>query len=106
MRVLLALLLLTASSWAQQQSPDQLLRDAIQAQQSGDYQTAITKYRELLALRADNVQAKVNLGAALSHVGQFDEAITIYTSALPVIKEKNPVRLNLGLAYYKKGDLA
>jgi tetratricopeptide (TPR) repeat protein len=106
MRLFVALMLLTAASWAQQPDPDQLLRDAIQAQQGGDYPTAITGYRRLLELRPDNVQAKVNLGAALSHVGQFDEAIAIYKSVLPVLKDKNPVRLNLGLAYYKKGELA
>ena len=105
MRLVFALLVFTAVARAQQPDPDQLLRDAIQAQQSGDYQTAIKEYRKLLELRPDNVQAKVNLGAALSHVGEFDEAITIYKSALAAIKEKNPVRLNLGLAYYKKGDL-
>ncbi|SRR6266496_636678 len=106
MRLLVALILFTAASWAQQQGPDQLLSDAVRAQQSGDYPTAITDYRRLLELRPDNVQAKVNLGAALAHVGQFDEAIAIYQSALPALKDKNPVRLNLGLAYYKRGDLA
>ena len=106
MRFLFCLILLTAASWAQAQNPDQLLDNAIQAQQSGDYQTAITDYRKFLDLRPDNIQAKVNFGAALSHVGQFDEAIAIYKSALPVLKDKNPVLLNLGLAYYKKGDLA
>jgi tetratricopeptide (TPR) repeat protein len=106
MRLLYVLLLVTVASWAQQQEPDQLLSSAIQAQQSGDYQTAISDYHKYLALRPENLQAKVNLGAALSHVGQFDEAITIYKSALPALKDKNPVLLNLGLAYYKKGDLA
>ncbi len=105
MRSLVALLVLAAAVWAQQ-DPDQLLRDAIQAQQSGNYQTAIANYRKLLQVRPDNVQAKVNLGAALARVGQFDEAIAVYKSALPGLKDKNPVRLNLGLAYYKKGELA
>ena len=105
MRSLIALVVLAAAAWAQQ-DPEQLLRDAIQAQQSGNYQTAITDYRKFLDLRPDNVQAKVNLGAALAHVGQFDEAIAVYKSALPALKDKNPVRLNLGLAYYKKGELA
>lgn len=89
-----------------QQNPDQLLSAAIQSQQHGDYQSAIREYREVLKLRPDTVEAKVNLGAALSHVGQFDEAIELYRSALPVVAFKNPVRLDLGLAYYKKGDLA
>jgi tetratricopeptide (TPR) repeat protein len=67
---------------------------------------AITDYRKFLELRPDNVEAKVNLGAALAKVGQFDDAITAYRAALPSLADKNPVRLNLGLAYYKKGDMA
>ena len=105
MRLILVLLLSGTVSLAQQQDPDQLLNDAIQAQQGGNYQLAITEYREFLKLRPDNVVAKLYLGAALAHVGQFDEAISVYQSALPSLKDKNPVRLNLGLAYYKKGDL-
>lgn len=106
MRLLLILVFLATASAAQQRDPDRLLSDAIQAQQRGDYQSAITGYRELLQLRPDNVEAKVNLGAALAHVGQFDEAITMYRSALPSLTDKKMVLLNLGLAYYKKGDLA
>lgn len=106
MRWLLMLVLLVAASPAQQRDPDRLLGDAIHAQQRGDYETAIANYRELLQLRPDNVEAKVNLGAALAHVGQFDDAIAMYKSALPALKDKNMVLLNLGLAYYKKGDLA
>jgi Flp pilus assembly protein TadD len=104
MRLILLLVLLVAAS--QQPDPDRLMGDAIQAQQRGDYQTAINQYREVLELRPDNVEAKVNLGAALAHLGRFDEAIATYRSALPSLKDKNPVLLNLGLAYYKKGDLA
>ena len=106
MRLMLMLALLVATSPAQQRDPDRLLGDAIHAQQRGDYQTAITDYRELLQLRPDNVEAKVNLGAALAHVGQFDDAIAMYKSALSSLKDKSMALLNLGLAYYKKGDLA
>jgi len=48
--------------------------------------------------------SKVNLGAALVHVGDFDGAIAMYKSALPSVSQKNAVLLNLALAYYKKGD--
>ncbi|MGO9865301.1 MAG: tetratricopeptide repeat protein [Terriglobales bacterium] len=106
MRLILCLVLFVTVSSAQERDPDKLLNDAIQAQQRGDYQSAITDYRQLLQLRPDHIEAKVNLGAALAHVGQFDEAIAMYRSALPSLKDKNPVLLNLGLAYYKKGDLA
>ena len=53
------------------------------AQQHGDFhQSAIRDYRKVLELRPNEVQAKVNLGRGLAHVGQFDEAITMYRSAL------------------------
>jgi tetratricopeptide (TPR) repeat protein len=89
---------------AQEPNPDQLLKRAIDEQQHGDFSAAIRDYRKVLELRPNEVEAKVNLGAALAHVGQFDEAIAIYRSALTSLKNKNPVLLNLALAYYKRGD--
>lgn len=105
MRLIILILLYAAVAAAQQTNPDQFMSEAIQAQQRGDYQQAIAKYREVLKLRPENVEAKVNLGAALAHVGQFDDAIAMYKSALPSLKNKRMVLLNLGLAYYKKGEL-
>ncbi len=89
---------------AQEANPDLLLERAIEAQQHGNFSEAIRDYREVLKLRPGDVEAKVNLGAALAHVGQFDEAIALYRSALPLLKDKTMVQLNLALAYYKKGD--
>jgi len=94
---------------AQEPTPDQLLAAAIDAQQHGDYPTAISDYRKALELRPNMVEAKVNLGAALVHVGEFDGAIAMYKSALPLLiqnnaSQKNAVLRNLALAYYKKGD--
>ncbi|HEY3974636.1 MAG TPA: tetratricopeptide repeat protein [Candidatus Sulfotelmatobacter sp.] len=89
---------------AQDANPDQLLSRAIDEQQRGDFSAAIRDYRKVIELQPNDVQAKVNLGAALVHVGQFDEAIAMYRASLTSIKDKNPVLLNLALAYYKKGD--
>ena len=100
------LVLFAAAAGAQQADPDQLLRAAISEQQRGDYTASIRDYRKFLEMHPDDVEAKVNLGAALVHVGQFDEGIAMYRSALPSLSDKNPVLLNLGLAYYKKGDFA
>src|SRR5215472_4543653 len=97
---------LLATAGAQQVDPDQLLKAAISEQQRGDYAASIRDYRKFLELHPDDVEAKVNLGAALVHVGQFDDGIAMYRSALPSLSYKNPVLLNLGLAYYKKGDFA
>src|SRR5947207_11181964 len=98
MRLLFLLALLASIASAAQRTPEQLSSDAIQAQERGDYQSAITDYRELLQLRPNDVEAKVNLGAALAHVGEFEDAIAMYRSALPQLKDKNVVLLNLGLA--------
>jgi Flp pilus assembly protein TadD len=105
MRVLALLLaLFPLVPTAQDATPDQLFQRGIDEQQRGDFPAAIRDYRRFLELRPADVQAKVNLGAALVHVGQFDDAIVIYQSALLTLKDKNPVLLNLALAYYKKGD--
>jgi Flp pilus assembly protein TadD len=84
---------------------DQLLRQAIEAQQHGDLDTAIRDYRQLLRLRPDMVGLHVNLGAALADKGQFDQAVAEYVAALPHISDNDSVRVNLGLAYFKKGDM-
>jgi tetratricopeptide (TPR) repeat protein len=102
--ILLVIGLLATLCQAQESNPDQLLKTAISAQQGGDFQTAIHDYRKILELRPDTFEAKVNLGAALVHVGKFDEAIAVYQSALASASEKSPILMNLGLAYYKKGD--
>src|SRR5256885_14667895 len=104
--VLFSFLLSTLVAQSQQLDADQLLKDAISEQQRGDYEAAIRDYRKEIELRPDDAEAKVNLGAALAHVGQFEQAIAAYRAALPLLSFKNPVLLNLGLAYYKKGDFA
>jgi Flp pilus assembly protein TadD len=101
---LLFFILFPALVAAQDANPELLLKRAIDEQQRGDFSAAIRDYRKVLELRPNEIEAKVNLGAALAHIEQFDEAIAIYRSALPALKDKNPVLLNLALAYYKKGD--
>jgi tetratricopeptide (TPR) repeat protein len=105
-RALLIAALCLSVAAAQAPDPDQLLNSAIDAQQRGEYKTAIVDYRKLLELRPNLVEARVNLGAALAHEGDFDGAIAMYRSALPLVTQKNAVLLNLALAYYKKGDFA
>lgn len=87
------------------QTPEQIFRDAIAAQQRGDDTTAIAKYQELIKLRPEVVEVRANLGAALAHAGRYDEAIEQYRAALAKLPDNKGLRLNLALAYYKKGDL-
>jgi tetratricopeptide (TPR) repeat protein len=106
MRAALLLLgLFSAALAAQTTKPDALLKQAIDEQQRGDFSAAILDYQKFLESRPNEVQAKVNLGATLAQVGKYDEAIGIYLSVLPALKNnKDMVRMNLALAYYKKGD--
>jgi tetratricopeptide (TPR) repeat protein len=102
--VLLFCALFPALIAAQEANPDQLFKQAIDEQQRNEFPAAIRDYRKVLELRPDDLQAKVNLGASLVHIKQFDEAIALYRSALTSLKDKNGVLFDLALAYYKKGD--
>lgn len=104
-RLFLFLWLSASFAPAQQGQPDRLLSSAIEAQQRGDLPTAIREYEELLKLKPNMVEVRVNLGAALADSGRFDDALAQYRLALPDVPDKNPIHLNMGLAYYKKGDL-
>lgn len=86
-------------------SSDALLNAAISAQQHHDYKTAIEDYRKVLAVQPGLGEARANLGSALAADGQLDAAIAEDTKALDVAPDKTAVRMNLGLAYYKKGDV-
>jgi tetratricopeptide (TPR) repeat protein len=100
------LVLLGSLAGAQTASPEQLFREAVAAQRSGDDATAIRKYQELLKVRPDVMEARANLGAALARAGRFDDAIEQYRAALAKSPQNAALRMNLALAYYKKGTYA
>ena len=101
---IVALLVAAGAACAQSSSPDRLFRDAVAAQQQGDNALAVRKYQELLKSYPDSVEVRANLGAALSDLGRYDEAIMQYQAVLAK-KDSAGLRLNLALAYYKKGAL-
>ncbi len=106
MRAAVVLILLAGLAWAQGSGPEQLFREAVEAQKRGDDALAVRKYQELVKLRPDVVAVRANFGAALAHLGRFDEAIAEYRAALALTPGHPGLRLNLALAYYKKGDLS
>src|ERR1700681_885839 len=105
MRLPLLAILVCSVTLAQAPNAEEIFREAIAAQQRGDDQTAIAKYRELVRLSPEVVEVRANLGAALAHAGRYDEAIEQYQAALQKLPDNAALRLNLALAYYKKGDL-
>lgn len=104
--VVAALLVCAHGSFAQQADPAELFHGAEQAQQGGDNATAIRKYKELLRLHPEIVAAHANLGVALAAVERYDEAIEQYQFALAEAPGSSPLMLDLGLAYYRKGNFA
>jgi tetratricopeptide (TPR) repeat protein len=86
------------------QSPQDLMKEAVEAQQAGRFEQAIHNYRLLLEKYPKIAEIHSNLGAALAGQGRYSDAIAEYERAL-AIKPDPQVRLNLGLAYYKAGQL-
>src|SRR5579871_6407210 len=97
--------LLVGSLAAQVKSPERLLRQAVQLQQSGHYSEAIVKYRSYLEAHPEAAAVRSNLGAALAHEGRYSEAVREYKLALAVQPANYGIRLNLGLADYKMGEI-
>jgi tetratricopeptide (TPR) repeat protein len=100
--VIVALLLL---SLLQSQPPEEVVRQAIELQKSGDYAGAVTKYREFLKIQPDAVPIRSNLGVSLASLGRFDEAIAEYGVALKQDPANTGIALNLAIAYYKTGRI-
>lgn len=100
------LFLLARASFAQTPDPQQLFREASEAQQRGEATLAVRKYQELLRLYPDMTAAHANFGVLLVSLGRFDEAIEQDRAALAQAPGNPALRLNLALAYYKKGDFA
>ena len=86
---------------ASPQSAERYLQEAIALHQKGDFEGAIAGYRTYLKLRPNAIDARSNLGAALAHLGRYEEAIAEYKQALGENGSNPEVLLNLGLAYYK-----
>ena len=91
---------------------DAVMRAGVAAQRKGDNRAAIEDFQKALALRPDLVEARIALGAALAATGQFTAAIEEDKRALAAVQDNASVRdgaairMNLAMAYYKKGDVA
>src|ERR1039458_3524407 len=99
---IVAFLIAAGVACAQSTNPQQLFRDAVAAQQRGEDALAVRKYQELLKSYPDSLEVRANLRAALAKLNRYDEAIEQYRAVLAK-KENAGLRLNLALAYYKKG---
>src|SRR4051812_21357157 len=88
-----------------QRDTDDLVRRAVQLQQTGDFAGAADAYRAVLKARPDDLATHVNLGVALVHLDQFDAAISEYETAEKLLPGDPRIELNLALAYQKSGRI-
>jgi tetratricopeptide (TPR) repeat protein len=90
-----------------QDNTSQVFARAADAFRAGDFEAAVRGYREVLGVQPSNFPARSNLGGALVRLGRYTDAIEEYLSALNIAPAGAvaPLRLNLGLAYYKSGQL-
>jgi tetratricopeptide (TPR) repeat protein len=95
---------LVAQTQAVPSPDDQILKAAIDAQQSGSINAAIGGYEKYLAAHPDTFVALANLGAAYAKVGRYTDAIARYKSALKLRPSSPQVEMNLALAWYKIGE--
>ena len=89
----------------QVRDPQALLKEATSLQQAGKLDEAVADYRLLLQQYPNIATIHSNLGAALSGLGHYEEAIQEYEKSLK-LQPMPQVQLNLGLAYYKLGKLS
>lgn len=94
------------SSMAGKPKPEDIMQQAIQADQSGDYGRAIDLLRQITVMKAkDKVMAEANyrLGQLYLESNKIDEAI----GSFKVARELNypEAVAKLGIAYHKRGNL-
>jgi tetratricopeptide (TPR) repeat protein/glycosyltransferase involved in cell wall biosynthesis len=72
---------------------------------TGDLKTAITYYRQAIALQPDLLEAYYNLGVALQEQGELEEALTYHQQALELNPDFGDVYLSLGKIYQNQNNL-
>jgi tetratricopeptide (TPR) repeat protein len=102
-RISICLALAAVAAFAQ--GPANLMRQAVEAQQSGNDLLAVDAYRAFLREQPNEVAAHVNLGVVLAKLGRFDEAISEYAAADKLLPGDPRIALNAAIAYEKSGRI-
>lgn len=79
--------------------------EGVAAARRGRYVEASTRFEEALAQRPERLDALIGLGVARYKLGAYDEAIATLDRARERATRDAGVRLYLGLAHLRRGDL-
>src|SRR2546426_8102520 len=99
-------LLLILSSLQAQESAEQVFDEGVSFQRAGKWSEAEQAYRKYLKRFGAKPEVLANLGAVLVSQDRFQDAVGVYEHALRLAPGGVPIRLNLGLAYFKSGQHA
>ena len=71
----------------------------------GEFERAISEYRQAIALNPNSPVIYNRLGVAYSELKQYDAALDAYQKALALSPMTTELHYNVGLVYLKQGDL-
>ncbi|PKL39095.1 MAG: hypothetical protein CVV44_09520 [Spirochaetae bacterium HGW-Spirochaetae-1] len=72
-------------------------------EKGGDYMTAVSEYKSIIAENTHHREAHLSLGYVYSLLGKYPEALKCYESALKLGSDYL-IFFNIGSIYYKTGD--
>ena len=103
-KLVLALLLASASALAQSASPG-LRQSALALEQQGKFAESEEAWRAFLKVQPSDPEPYAHLGLLEARQDHYKEAVPLYRKALALKPGMPGLRLNLALALFKAGDL-
>lgn len=91
--------------WFDKKSPAALVGLGLVAHLKGDLKTAITSYRESLAIVPSQAEVRLYLADALMESDAVDQALIEYKQVAPKLNASSQLHNNYGVALLAKGDL-
>ncbi|HUZ93522.1 MAG TPA: tetratricopeptide repeat protein [Edaphobacter sp.] len=78
---------------------------AIELEQQGNHSGAETEWRTFLKVHPDSAEAYAHLGFLEARQQHYVEAVPLYRKALALDPTMPGLRMNMGLSFFKSGDL-
>ena len=98
-------MLLSACQCMAQATPQNQRQTAIALEQQGDFTAAEQAWREILKVHATQAEPYAHLGLLEARQEHYHQAIALYRKALALDPSMPSLRLNLGLACFKAGEM-
>lgn len=81
-----------------------LYNEGIALYEQGDFESAITRFNEAIALDSKNAKYYYNLGLSFVKISNYEEAVRAFNNCLQYNPDDNEAYYNIGIANAEKGD--